>query len=152
MNDADRTRLFARAAAMAEHNPRLTGWALSRYVEIMDIDHLQLAEELGCSMENLARLALCGRPTRDTATYTADIDRIAAHTGVDPYTLAEVFAAVENDTRLHRIRPAASPGMLMAARDRQPEDPSAEQSPANEESSAEQPSPSDAEPPQEPRP
>ena len=114
----DRDRLLVAAAARAEDNPFFVAFALAAYRRLMRLDDTALAVHLGCTAPALSRLALCRRPEGNSPMFRDDLARIAEHAGCDPAKLAQVLRAAEAAERMR----AASPGALLAARDRRDDD------------------------------
>jgi hypothetical protein len=85
------------------------------------IDEEDLAVLLGCSPEQIFRLALCRRP--DIRTFRQDVERVAAYVGANALRLAEMLREVDAWTALQEttadstLQPGS--GLLMAARDRE---------------------------------
>jgi hypothetical protein len=118
VNADDRERLRRVAAARAEENPFFLASALAAYRRLMGLDDAALAAHLGCSVAALPHLALCRRPEGDSPMFRDDLTRIAAYVGCDPARLAQLLRAAEAADRMR----VASPGALLAARDRRDDD------------------------------
>jgi hypothetical protein len=56
------------------------------------IDDAGLAVQLGCSVDDLARLRLCSLPRADH--FWDDVTRVAEYTGVDAVKLGDILAHV----------------------------------------------------------
>ena len=99
---------------------------LARYAETQQMDDAALAAHLGCAPETLTGLRLCRNPPPEPPRFGQDVERIAAHFGLDPDRLVQVRRS--GQALLHLSRPAGAaaeetPGYLMAARDEEPEPP-----------------------------
>jgi hypothetical protein len=71
------------------------GHTLDACMRRFDIDEEELAALLGCSIANLAKLALHPRPDPRTPGYGDALERIAARTGVDARQLASILELTE---------------------------------------------------------
>jgi hypothetical protein len=107
---------FARVAAS---DPFFLGSALADYAASEHLDDAGLAAALGCQEELLTPLRLCRRPRPEPALFRADIAAIVGRFAVNADRLSEM---VRRSDALIRLRGAATQGdgMLMAARDREP--------------------------------
>lgn len=95
------------------------GRALAEYQAVHGIDDRKLAEMLQCSLEALARLALCRRPDDQAATFREEVQRIATFTSCNAERLVELLREVAAVASLREEgSDASSQGLLMAARDR----------------------------------
>jgi hypothetical protein len=110
----DSGRILARAAARAEADSFFVASALALYRSLTEMDDGALAAFLGCDEASLPRLALCRRPSGESRSFRADVGRIAEFTGCDPSRLATLLRAASTAERMR----SASPGTLLAARDR----------------------------------
>ncbi|HVA92675.1 MAG TPA: hypothetical protein VNL71_22875 [Chloroflexota bacterium] len=115
---ASRIEQFARVAA---DDPFFLGAALADYAASEHLDDLGLASALGCQEALLTPLRLCRRPRPEPSLFRADIEAIVARFAVNGDRLAE---AVRRSDALARLRGTAAraEGLLMAARDREPND------------------------------
>ena len=74
-----------------------------------------LAAFLGCDLDTLPSLALCGRPETGSPTFGRDADEIARAFGVSTLQLVRLLRRVDANTA---VRGAGAPDILTAARDR----------------------------------
>jgi hypothetical protein len=99
-NDADdcamivSRMLAAHVLARVETNPFFLGCALAAIArrDALDID--ALAARVGCTVDNLTRLALYRRPELASNRFGEQVMRIAERTGADPVCLAMVLLEV----------------------------------------------------------
>ncbi len=115
-----RPDLLARAAQRAREYPEFMAYLLARYQALRGLTDEQLAAELGCTPQDLTRLALCLRPRPDHLA--EDIAQIAGYVKADPARLANLVRVTE--AALAAQATSAS-GRLLAAREL-PEPPSEE--------------------------
>jgi len=100
----------------AEHSWAL-GSVLDEYcrIEVLTVD--QLAAFLGCSLDSLAWLALCRKPSREH--FAEDISKVAERFHVEARKLASIMRRVEVVTVLRRtVDVEDANSLLLAARDR----------------------------------
>ena len=109
-------------AARAEGEPFFLAAVLAAYARSEGLDHAGLAAALGCPLNQLAMLRLCRAPRTDPPGFWEDITAIAGRFGIDPLCLAEAVKRGRVVGRLRAATPAAG-GLLMAARDGEPEPP-----------------------------
>jgi hypothetical protein len=104
-----------RLAARASEDPSFLGWQLAAFARVRGFDDAALADFLGCPVEALANVRLCG-PIRPEY-FREDVTCVAAKFGLNPQRLAEA-------SKLLPSEPARGPadveiaGVLLAARDR----------------------------------
>ena len=116
MSDRD-DRYLARAATRAEANPFFVAFALAAYRALMDLDEARLAAWLGCSGEDMARLALCRRPDGEGAMFGDEVRRIAGYVNGNVSRLAQLLRTVETA----EVMGTSAAATLLAAQDRRPE-------------------------------
>ena len=80
----------------------------------------QLAEQLGCEIEAVARLALCERP-RPVPHFRKDVERIATYIHADMLQLAMLIRAFEAREAFSHQSSATSPTLLAARDHEEPE-------------------------------
>lgn len=107
-----------RLARRVDDDPFFVASALREYAASENLDEAALAARLGCSVETLARVALCRRPHPSPPRFREDLARIATRFGVKPDVLAEMLRRAAVLERARRGG-AAEHGTLMAARDRE---------------------------------
>src|ERR1043165_8695470 len=78
-------RLLALAAARASHWPHLFARVITHYLEINRLNEEELCSQLGCNLDTLNHLRLCGRPDNDPRSFSLDIQRVAEKLGLDAY-------------------------------------------------------------------
>ena len=110
--------VFVHAALRASGRDGFLGAILRAYGEALALSDQGVAERLGCDIDGLRFLALCGEPRPD-AQFASDIQNLAHRVGADPTALAQ---AVRLGMALRVLRSAPPVGLLVAARDHQPED------------------------------
>ncbi|MDQ3775289.1 MAG: hypothetical protein M3461_13530 [Pseudomonadota bacterium] len=109
-------RWFARRASA---DAFFLGRALAEYQAMHGLDDGTLAEMLQCTLEALARLALCRRPDDQAAKFREEVQRIATFTSCNAERLVELLREVAAVASLREEgSDASSQGLLMAARDR----------------------------------
>ena len=101
-------------------DPRFLGGILAAYAHSEAIEMRDLARSLGCSEAVLDRVSICYRPR--PATFDTDVDALAERFGLNADLLAEIVRRADVATLLRRGSEAS--GLLMAARDRESEEPS----------------------------
>ncbi len=114
--------IFRQAAQRASQRPSFVAAALSEYCSLKRIEEKQLADYLGCSQQDLPKLALCRKPSTETQfSFRKDVEQIASYVGIEWTRLAQLFREVES---LKALRSASRPshltptqGVLIAARD-----------------------------------
>lgn len=109
-----------RLAQLAQTRPTLLAGPLKLYQEQEGLDDEQLAAQLGCKVEALARLALCERP-RPAPHFHKDVARIAHYIQADTLQLARVIRKAETRESFTRGSGASMP-TLLAARDNEDEE------------------------------
>ncbi|MBI4497317.1 MAG: hypothetical protein HY689_05405 [Chloroflexi bacterium] len=111
-----------RAAQRAAARPFFVARDLAAYMELHQVGEEALADLLGCSPEQLPRLALCRRPDPAGADFRSEVERIAQHVGARAERLAQLLREVDVVRTLRRAGPQQDRcddrGMLLAARDR----------------------------------
>ena len=109
-------RWFARRAST---DAFFLGRALAEYQAMHGIDDRKLAEILKCTIEALARLALCRRPDDQAAKFREEVQRIATFASCNAKRLVQLLREVAAVVSLREEGSEASlQGLLMAARDR----------------------------------
>ncbi len=110
-----------RLARRIEGDSLFLAAALAAYARSEGLDDHELAARLGCAVETLGPLRLCLRPRPER--FAADVDEIASRFGVDDERLAEAVRRADALARMPRRAPGRPvEGLLMAARDRAPDD------------------------------
>lgn len=95
------------------------GSALAEYRAMHGIDDRRLAEMLQCTVEALARLALCRRPDDQVAKFREEVQCIATFASCSVERLVQLLREVAAVASLRKEgSDASSQGLLMAARDR----------------------------------
>ncbi len=95
--------------------------ALKAYSSFNELDDAALAAHLGCSLQDLPRLALCRRPAPEPTVFRKEVEQIAAYASAKAERLAQLLREVETLEALQMAEKsvtASGPGLLMAARDR----------------------------------
>lgn len=105
-------------AERARHEPFFLGYLLERYAVAEQLDDQALATALGCSLDLLPEIRLCGAPRPDH--FLDDIQQIAISFGLD----AERWRVIlKRATVLARLQESSNPqtgvNLLMAARERE---------------------------------
>jgi hypothetical protein len=119
MTHSDDARILAYAANRAKAHPHYLGWMLARYSTLENIAEPDLAQILGITSHDLARLSLCLRPRADC--FAEDVEHISATFNLDAGRLAQIVRFVESveamaDSDTSTV--SAESGLLMAARSR----------------------------------
>ena len=141
-------KYLAGLANRLKDNPGFMAYVLSVYQTQERLDDTALAEHLGTTVDLLSRLALCKRPSTESARFADQVRQIAAYVSTDPAVVANVIRQVGGLETLGR-RPVAldsdrqatrqshtKAGLLAAARDRSEAD-SDQSLPSEQESSRE---------------
>ncbi len=110
------TSRLARLARRVEDDPAFLASALKQYATSEGLDGRGLAAALSCSVEALARLALCRRPRPAPPWFRQDVDRIAARFGANADALAAIVRRADALGRLRDVD-VGERGLLIAARD-----------------------------------
>lgn len=118
-------RLMARAAARAEEDTFFVASTLATFRTLQSMDNAGLAAYLGCTEVALSRLALCRRPAEEGPMFREEVERIAQHTGCNAGSLVNILRAASVAEKMR----GATPGTLLAARDRTPDEPSIDDTP-----------------------
>lgn len=111
-------------ARKAEGHNGFIGAVLNAIADAKQTTVADVASSIGCSSENLPRLALCKMP-RDTAEhFAADVRQVSKFVGCDAGQLANVVREYRAISAMRRYDPDDSnhDTMLMAARDKKGED------------------------------
>ena len=115
-------RALRRAVELAAEIPFFLASALKAYRFFNSLDDAALTAHLGCSPEDLPRLALCRRPGLDPTVFRKEVEQIAAYASVTAERLAELLREVESLGALQAAERSGATtsgrGLLMAARDR----------------------------------
>lgn len=116
------SRALQQATELAAEDLFFLASALEAYRSFNGLDDAALAAHLGCSLEDLPRLALCRRPIGDPMTFRREVEQIAAYASVRAQRLAELLREVETLEALQAAErsgaTASGQGLLMAAEDR----------------------------------
>jgi hypothetical protein len=139
-------RYLAGLAHRLKGNPDFMAYVLSVYQTQECLDDRALAEHLRTTVEMLPRLALCKRPSTESARFADQVRQIAAYVSTDPAVVANVIRQVGSLEALARRpvvldsdeqptrQPYTEAGLLAAARDRSEAD--SDQSPSPEQESS----------------
>lgn len=94
-----------------------------------DMEESDLAHFLSCTAETLAKLGLCRRPDPGSATFRSDVDRVSDAFGIEADRLVQLIRERDALDALGTVPPSvpsvrklAAEGLLMAARDMDPEE------------------------------
>jgi hypothetical protein len=109
-------------ARRATGDPFFLAAPLARYAERHGLDDAALVAWLGCPPARLTDLRLCRNPHPEAPRFWQDIERIAAHFGLDAERLAAAVRFGQGLVHLSQqgANAADAPGFLMAARDEEP--------------------------------
>jgi hypothetical protein len=118
------SQALRRTAQRAETNPFFLAHTLHVYQTTHDLDDAALAALLGCAEDDLARLALCRRPTAETSTFRTDVEHLAQRFQLHIDQLANIIRQVDTLQAIqqHLEREVGARGLLQAARDRDGDD------------------------------
>lgn len=120
------SRALRQAAELAAENPFFLASALEAYRSFNGLDDAALAAHLGCSLQDLPRLAFCRRPGLEPTAFRKEVEQIAAYASVKAERLALLLREVETLEALQMAErsgaTASGRGLLMAARERADED------------------------------
>ena len=109
-------------AARVAGDPSFLAHVLADYARAEHLDDPALAIALGCPPHVLPLLRLCRHPRPDPALWRADIETIAVRFVIEPALLAEILRRADALAAL-RAADGREQGALMAARDREMEEP-----------------------------
>jgi hypothetical protein len=102
-------------------DPTFLAHPLAAYARSEGLDDSALAGRLGLNVADLSRLRLCRAPRPEPADFRADLTAVATRFGIEPTTLMAVVRHGQGVTTLQEAPPpAATPGFMLAARDRDP--------------------------------
>jgi hypothetical protein len=104
-----------RLAQRVTSDPGFLAAALAAYGKSEGLDDAALAARLGCDPPILTNLRLCRMPRPQPPQFGQDVERIAGRFGVQAEVLADMVRRGQN---LLRFQAGATPGTLLAARDR----------------------------------
>ncbi len=117
MGGKPNSKAIQRALQRAAADSFFLASALEAYRSLNGLDDADLASYLGCSTEDMTRLAFCRRPVADAMTFRREVEQIAAYAFIRAERLAELLREVDSLEMLGRSA-TTRPGFLMAARDR----------------------------------
>lgn len=116
------------------------GKAFAEYEAMHGIDDRKLAKMLQCTIETVARLALCRRPDDQAAKFRQEAQRIATFASCNAERLVQLLREVAAVASLREEgSEASSQGLLMAARDRRSSGKPPERAPADKKRSKRKP-------------
>lgn len=116
------------------------GRALAEHQAMHGIDDRKLAKMLQCTVQALARLALCRRPDDQAAKFREEVQRIATFASCNAERLVQLLREVAAVASLREEgSEASSQGLLMAARDRRSSGKPQERGPADKKRSKRKP-------------
>ena len=122
---ASQVEHLAFAARKAAAREGYIAYFLEKYKEYERLGEETLIERLGCSSAAYYRMALNRAPQQDNANFRDHLQRIAHAAGVSPVELARIIRRVWALQRLSEAKPISSESqMLLAARDRERQEPS----------------------------
>ena len=98
---------------LASIDPFYLGWYLASYAEMMSVDIVDVADELGCLPEMINVMSLCRAPRAEPPHFREDIEAVANRFQVRADRLANL---------VRQVQVASDQGILLAARDREPGD------------------------------
>jgi len=110
-----------RAAERALERPFFLASVLEAYRQMNDMSSEEFARFLGCSQEDVVRLALCRRPIAHSPTFLSDIDHLARRFAFPGERLIQIIREVDaiQALRDHFNAVQEKKHLLMAARDRE---------------------------------
>ncbi len=80
---------LSRLARQAASKPEFVAFKLAAYQQAKNLDDATLANQLGCSFDDLTHLRLCMLPRLDH--FEEDVERIATHVHANAVALAQVL-------------------------------------------------------------
>ncbi len=110
----NKNELLIFMAKRAGQMPNLIASLITAYCEIEHLSWESVAEQLAITPEQLASLALCGRPEKPPKLQ-ADVEKIAAYVGMP---LLPLMRFVKKAETLEAFNRKSGTSTLMAARDR----------------------------------
>jgi len=96
---------------LASRDPFYLGWYFASYAEMMSVDTVDVAGELGCLPEMMNTMSLCRPPRAEPPHFREDIEAVANRFQVRADRLANL---------VRQVQVASDQSMLLAARDRDP--------------------------------
>ena len=84
-----------RAAERARLRPFFMASVLAAYCRMHDLSDDALARLLGCSPDDVVRLALCRRPIAQSPTFLSDIDHLARRFAIPGERLIQIIRDVD---------------------------------------------------------
>jgi hypothetical protein len=113
-------QLRARAARRVADDTTFISAPLAYYQRVEGRSPSDVADELGVSLRNLDRLALCRRPTGES--FAARVYQIADYVGANVGKLANILRLYELTALTEPAAESRQHGLLLAARTRPPKD------------------------------
>lgn len=110
------------AALLASSDPFFLAHLLAPLIQSGRITRRDLAAKIVCPESRLVRLWLCRAPSLVSPAFREDIERIANYVGCDPTRLGTIVREASAIKALESTR-ESSQSVLLAARDRLPEEP-----------------------------
>jgi hypothetical protein len=110
-----------RAAERARKHPFFLASVLEEYRQMNGMNSEEVAQFLGCSWEDLVRLALCRCPITDSPTFLKDVDYLARRFAFPSERLIQIIREINSIRALrdHFNTVQEKKHLLMAARDRE---------------------------------
>ena len=121
--DMDILRLAAERAA---DEPSFFAYVLREYRAMFSLDQRSLARKLGCTVDDMTRLALCRKPDLSAPKWSEDLEKVANYVRVDAVLLLNILREVDSLAVMKTVPSASNafpepqPGLLAAARLRRP--------------------------------
>jgi hypothetical protein len=107
-------------ARRAEEEPFFLASLLALFSRSEGLGDEGLAHHLGCPVTTLTDLRLCRSPRPDGVGFQEDVASIAGRFGLDVERLIGVVRRGQMVQKLRAVPGRAAPGLLAAARDREP--------------------------------
>jgi hypothetical protein len=105
-------------AAKSSKDDAFLGWALEQFSKSYDYSTANLADYLGCSEEQLHKLALCLLPHENDQQFLSKVERISSRFEIEPSKLLQLIRESTAIARLVTNQRSAIETMLLAARDK----------------------------------
>lgn len=110
-------------AARGSKDDAFLGWALEQFSKSYDYSTANLADYLGCSEEQLHKLALCLLPHEKDQQFLSKVERISNRFEIEPSKLLQLIRESTAIARLVSKQQSSSETMLLAARDKASSEP-----------------------------
>ena len=91
-----KNKLLESLRGKAREVSSFVAYALAVYQQSNKQSEAQIAEWLGCSVDEFQKLGLCRRPMGKDVTFRREVEQVANFAGADPVKLAQILRASES--------------------------------------------------------